>query len=201
MLSFLKKLLMPSQLVVARKLYADIVGQSRQLAFFEDLQVRDDLDGRFDLMLVHLFAVIVVLEEKNSFSQKHKAQAKELSVLIQEALLDDMDRSLREMGVGDMSVGKKVKDMGAAWFGRRQAYEQAFDAIENCKEEGAFTQFSEAIARNIYKNTEEETPQEISQASEKITGYTLKMLDVLMQTPYEDYQNGQIAWPRVKEFC
>ena len=76
--------------------------------------VADDIDGRFDMIALHLFLVLDRLKGENSFFRQR---------LVDE-FFADMDRSLREMGVGDISVGKKVRKMAEAFYGRVAAYDE-----------------------------------------------------------------------------
>lgn len=67
------------------------------------------------------------------------------SRLLLECLFDDMDRNLREMGVGDMGVGKRVKTMSKAAFGRFEVYTQAYGDDEALRE---------ALRRNVYRGAD-----------------------------------------------
>ena len=67
-----------------------------------------------------------------------------------EQFFSDMDRSLREMGVGDMSIGKKVRAMAEAAFGRLAAYEHAGDSVA----------LKEALRRNVYGGQAQEQDSE-----------------------------------------
>ncbi|WP_417449021.1 ubiquinol-cytochrome C chaperone family protein [Kordiimonas sp.] len=119
-------------------LYGKLVAQARQPEFYTTFDVADTLDGRFDMILIHMFLL------QNRLATDGDATAK-LRRQLQEAMVADMDRSLREMGVGDMGIGREVKKMGVAWFGRLKAYAAAVesdDAQEN---------LTEAVARNLYK--------------------------------------------------
>ena len=126
----------------AANLYASAVDAARQPVFYGESRTEDNLDGRFDLILLHVFLLTRRLEQLGKDGGL-------LSRALQEWLVADMDRSLREMGVGDLSVGKKVKAMGQAWFGRREAYLEAF-AGETAEER--LSALTEALGRNILKN-------------------------------------------------
>lgn len=120
------------------QLYSQIVEQARTPAFYLEYGVGDTVDGRFDMILLHLFLILQRLEEEGESQSKLQRQ-------LQEAFVTDMDRSLREMGVGDMSVGKQVKKMSVAWFGRAEAYREALtDADNNALED--------ALCRNVFRD-------------------------------------------------
>lgn len=113
------------------RLYRAIVAQARLPVFYQTLGVSDTVDGRFDLLLLHVLLVMRRLPDAARQS-------------LFDLLFLDMDRSLREMGVGDMSVGKRVKPMLEAFYGRAKAYESALaDGAE------ALTL---ALGRNLYRN-------------------------------------------------
>lgn len=100
------------------KLYAAIVAQARSESFYRDCGVPDTVDGRFDLIVLHTYIVLDRLRAEGEAGRK-------LSQQLFDTLFDDMDRSLREMGVGDLSVGKHVKRMASGFYGRMKAYDEA----------------------------------------------------------------------------
>ena len=118
MLKAFKSFFTPTPLQIeAHKLYADLVIQSRNPRFYSHMGVADTLDGRFDMIILHLFLATQKLR---------RAQAPDAMIrALHEAFFEDMDRNLREMGASDTGVGKRVKKMSQAFFGRMQAYEQA----------------------------------------------------------------------------
>lgn len=120
------------------QLYSKIVDQARTPAFYLEYGVADTVDGRFDMILLHLFLILQRLEEEGEGQAKLQRQ-------LQEAFVADMDRSLREMGVGDMSVGKQVKKMSVAWFGRAEAYRKALQLEDN-------NALEDALSRNVYRD-------------------------------------------------
>jgi len=124
----------------AQEVYIALVSQSRKPFFYTDCGVPDSLDGRFEILVLHVFLTLRSLKERGS--------QKALSRRLLECLFDDMDRSLREMGVGDMGVGKRVKTMSKAAYGRLEAYTAAYN------DEAALR---EALIRNVYRG---EAPQE-----------------------------------------
>src|SRR5260370_325170 len=108
MLSALKSLLTPSPLhQQPHTAYLRIVAQSRHPIFYSTWQVEDSIDGRFDVIVLHMFLVLSRCEEDAAFCR-----------MLSEIFFSDMDRSLREMGVGDTGVGIRVKKMAQAFYGR-----------------------------------------------------------------------------------
>jgi cytochrome b pre-mRNA-processing protein 3 len=120
-------------------LYGSVVAAARARFLYAELGVPDTLDGRFDLVGLYAFLLIERL--------RHAPQpGPALAQGIFDAMFSDMDVTLREMGVGDLSVGKKVKAMWEAFHGRALAYAAALSD----KDEGALER---AIARNVWRGS------------------------------------------------
>ncbi len=118
----------------AAALYARAVEQGRRAEFYARLGVPDTLDGRFEMIALHVFLLLHRL--------KHDGEAAELAQALFDVMFDDMDQSLRQIGVGDLSVGKRVKAMARALYGRCAAYEAGLDAGD--------ASLAEALRRNLF---------------------------------------------------
>jgi len=167
---------------MAHILFNKIVQQARQPVFYQDWQVPDTLDGRFDLIILHVSLVVDRLE-----SQSQNRQVARLIRFLQEVLFDNMDMSLRELGVGDMSVGKKVKVMAEAYYGRKKAYQ------ETIRSEDMAAGFKAALTRNIYRD---------QQPDEKIcdlfVAYIMDQIVHLEHLADENLISGQLTFSEVK---
>lgn len=119
-------------------LYRAAAMAARHPAFFDRMAVPDTLDGRFDLIALH--AALVIRRVRH----EQDPRAKDLAQAVFDAMFADMDLNLREMGVGDLAVGKRVKRMWEAFHGRAAAYEAALDA-------GDAPALAEALARNVWR--------------------------------------------------
>ncbi|MGH7049100.1 MAG: ubiquinol-cytochrome C chaperone family protein [Acetobacteraceae bacterium] len=118
-------------------LYAAVVAAARAPALYRDLGVPDTFDGRFDL--VGLYAALLVLRLEGEPPLGHgPAQA------VFDAMFSDMDVTLRELGVGDLSVGKRVKAMWTAFHGRAAAYASALASADPAELEAA-------LVRNVWR--------------------------------------------------
>ncbi len=113
-------------------LYRQALAASRRPAFYR-AGVPDTVDGRFDLLVIHVWLLIRAL---------NNAGAQSLGQQVFDAMFADMDDSLRELGTSDTAVGKRIKDMAQVFYGRAQAYNQALDAADQVALE-------KAIERNI----------------------------------------------------
>ncbi|MGH7068038.1 MAG: ubiquinol-cytochrome C chaperone family protein [Acetobacteraceae bacterium] len=118
-------------------LYGTVVAAARAPALYRDLAVPDTLDGRFDL--VSLYAALLVLRLEAEPPLGHQ-----LAQAVFDAMFSDMDVTLREMGVGDLSVGKRVKAMWTAFHGRAAAYAAALADTDPAALESA-------LARNVWR--------------------------------------------------
>ena len=169
----LTKLFKPSQLALdANQLYCAAVAQARQPIFYTDLGVADTLDGRFDLIILHVFLMSRALA-----SFKIEA-ADALNQAMMNRLFEDLDQSLREMGVGDVGVPKKMKKMAYAYNGRIQTYEAAWkdDTL------------ADALARNVYRDSEN--------PAAALTAYTQAVDAALQDHTLEQLVAGEIHWPQ-----
>ncbi len=113
-------------------IYGMIVTQAREPLFYRDLGVPDTVNGRFDLVLLHLWLVLRRLKSAGSGSA--------LSQALFDHFCNDMDDNLREMGVGDLAVPKRMQAIGEAFYGRVTAYDMAL------------AEGGEALAQAICKN-------------------------------------------------
>ena len=116
----------------AQRLYGAIVASARQEKFYAEMDVPDTLDGRFDMIVLHVFLVI----------DRLRGTLNPMSQSLTDVFFSDLDRSLREMGVGDLSVAKKIRPMAEAFAGRLKAYTAAI-------EQGDQTMV-ETLQRNVY---------------------------------------------------
>jgi cytochrome b pre-mRNA-processing protein 3 len=118
------------------RVYGDIVKAARQPALYSNMGVPDTFMGRFDTLALHVALVLRRLS-------KLPAPADSLAQDIVDRFFADLDAALREIGIGDVTVPKKVKKLGQAFYGRAQAYDQAL------RDEADAHELEEALARNV----------------------------------------------------
>jgi cytochrome b pre-mRNA-processing protein 3 len=119
------------------ELYCAAVEAARDPDLYVQLGVPDTLDGRFDLVGLYAFLLIRRLTDL-------PAPGPELAQAVFDAMFSDMDVNLREMGVGDLSVGKRVRAMWEAFHGRSAAYQSALAADD-------VDAMAQAIERNVWR--------------------------------------------------
>ena len=134
-------------------LYGVAVAAARDPYLYVTLGVPDTLDGRFDLVGLHACLLIRRL--------RHAPEpGPALAQAVFDAMFADMDINLRELGVGDMTIGKRVRAMWEAFHGRAAAYEAAMSAPNGSAPDGAVpdgaanlaeANLAEALARNVWR--------------------------------------------------
>ena len=137
-------------------IYGMIVTQAREPLFYRDLGVPDTVNGRFDLLLLHLWMVLRRL--------RSLAGGKELAQALFDHFCADMDANLREMAVGDLAVPKKMQALGEAFYGRSAAYDMAF------------ADSPEALSRAICKNVLDGGNVE---SARRLAAYALRAIEAL----------------------
>jgi cytochrome b pre-mRNA-processing protein 3 len=123
-----------------RAVYESIVAAARHPRLYESYGVPDTVDGRFEMISLH-----AILTLRSIASVEGEDFARFRQDLVNE-IFRDMDRSLREMGTGDLSVGKKVRKMAEVFYGRLKAYGEALEAPEGVLED--------ALDRNLWSAAE-----------------------------------------------
>lgn len=124
------------QATSVRPLYDAIIARARDVQWFVDGEVADTIDGRFD-MISAIFAVVMIRLEALG------DDAKPVVTFLTEAFVTDMDGQLRELGFGDVGLGKHVGNMMSALGGRIGVYREALSRG---------TSLDAALIRNLYRD-------------------------------------------------
>ena len=120
----------------AERIYQSVLAASRQPELYIEFDVPDNLDSRFDMLCLHISLVMLRLRLLPDDIQKPLNQS------LFDRFFADMDFTLREMGVGDLGVGKRVRKMSEAFMGRLTAYDEALAGDDK-------EALSLAVARNL----------------------------------------------------
>jgi len=171
--NLLKSIARPIAEPAIETLYRQCVAAARQPVFYRDWKAPDTLDGRFDLLILHVLLVIYRL-------QTHTRETQQLF----DILFADMDKNLRQIGVSDIRIAKKMKPLLAAFYGRAKIYEQALATEDST--------LADALARNIYGNVEV-APENLS----SLTAYVREARKILAAQKTEDILAGKLAFPKV----
>lgn len=158
---------------IADMLYEAALEQARQPVFYRNLFVPDTVDGRFEMITLHVFMIM----------QGLKAQSYEGTVLIQplfDTMFRDIERAGREMGIGDLSIPRQMKRMMEGFHGRMVSYEKA---LEESKERA----LQQALECNLYGTVECPEQSILSAVASYVRDNTLSL-----QT--QDISAGQVVF-------
>lgn len=161
---------------IAYSLYGAIVAQSRMPAFYARLDVPDTLDGRFDMIVLHGFLLFHRLKGEH-------ADDRRLGQDVFDIFLKDMDRSLREIGVSDIGVPKRLKTMAEAFYGRVAAYDSAIAS-------GDRAALVDALSRNVY-------PDGGGDAAGVLADYVARAVGALSRQPLAALLAGALEFPLI----
>lgn len=162
------------------RLYVSIVEQSRQPVFYEQYGVPDTATGRFDLICLHAFLAM------NRFHGEGRCGERMAQALF-DRMFRNMDRSLREMGVGDLGVPKHMKRMMKGFNGRARSYSKAMRA-------GDSSELVEALRRNLYGAAVEGQED----AAKIMALYMLESAACLKMQPWDSLDQGLIEFKMIK---
>jgi cytochrome b pre-mRNA-processing protein 3 len=147
-------------------IYGMIVAQAREPLFYRDLDVPDTVNGRFDLLVLHLWMVLRRLRTIENGAS--------LSQALFDHFCDDMDANLREMGVGDLTVPKRMQAFGEAFYGRAAAYDQALTGGEE--------PLAQALCKNILNGVEIEKARQLAFYAAAVMAVLAGLDDATMQS-------------------
>jgi cytochrome b pre-mRNA-processing protein 3 len=162
------------QVATIDRLYGTIVAQVRLPAFYTDYNVADTVEGRFELLVLH-----------QALTARRLASdpvLRPLGAALFDRFCRDLDHNLREMGVTDLGVPKKMQGFAAAYFGRARAYEQALNA-------DVATDCEAAVARNVFGQP---AP---GPGARRLAHYMCKAARALDDCAAASLSRGELAFP------
>ncbi|MCH9807302.1 MAG: ubiquinol-cytochrome C chaperone [Alphaproteobacteria bacterium] len=183
------------------RIYAATVEQARNPAFYSTLDVPDTLEGRYEMIVLHLFLVLKRLQQGDTNApETANAQAtrdlgtpatrQEAVRLLTERFVTDMDDCMRELGIGDTTVPKKVKRAAAGLFERSRDYRAALTAGRS--------DLATALAGHIFESNEAE-PGHLAQ-TERLADYTRACAVKLSRQSLGDLLDGHPGFADLEEF-
>jgi cytochrome b pre-mRNA-processing protein 3 len=173
---FLQRLLKPGPArSVGERLYASTVAQARSPALYADLGAPDTPDGRFEIYTLH---VLLVLQRLRALG----AEAAPLAQAYFDAYIGGLDNGLRELAVGDLSVGKTMRKLGEAFYGRGKALDGALAALPDRGPLDAL------LGRTVLGGAD-------GAAAAPLGGYLLRVREALDAAPADSLLAGDIPWP------
>jgi len=162
--------------LLANKLYEQIVASARQPEFFAEMGVPDTPLGRFEILSVHMILFlrrVRGVKELESFAQQ-----------ITDEFFLDIDHALRELGIGDVGVPKRIKKLARMFYGRVASYGQALDS-------GDFAALREALARNIMPDTTG------WKGGDRLCAYMHDAALHLASQPHDELAKGMLSFPPI----
>jgi len=156
----------------AKAVYAACLEQVRLPVFYTDYGADDRFEGRFDLLLVHLFCVLHVMQ----------GHSEEFNQALFDATFADMEQTLREMGIGDMGIPKHMRRMMKAFNGRMTRYDEAYGRGKDS--------MVEALRLNLYGTLQSVSSEHINRMYNYIE---LTLKDLKSQSP-ENISGGVITF-------
>ena len=146
-------------------LYKRILKSSYDNFFYVDLKVPDTIDGRFDIIILHIFVFIKIFENSGE-SEKIFTQK------LFDIFMIEVESTYREMGISDQSFGKKMKIVIESFYGRTKMYDQSFNNEEK---------FCECLIRNIWSNN-----NKMSNESKKLYHFVLQKVNKYSDKSLDD---------------
>jgi cytochrome b pre-mRNA-processing protein 3 len=163
-----------NRLIVDRQ-YAVLTSAARVPFFYADMDVPDTVMGRFEM----LCAVMILFFRRTAGSD---TSGRQLAQEIVDAFFQDIDHSIRELGVGDQGVPKRMKKLAGMFYGRLETYGAAIDA-------GDTAALAEALKRNIYPQ------QDAAPGMLPLAEWMMGAEQALKQVPDEAIARGEVALP------
>ncbi len=163
---------------IAALIYRRLVAQARQPVFYSAYGVPDTVDGRFEMIALHVFLLLHRLKSQ-------EGGAADLSQALFDTMFADMDRSLREMGAGDLGVGRRVKAMAEGLYGRIAAYEAGLAADDAA--------LSAALRRNLFGTLRDAEPPPAALAG--FCAYLRQAVALLAAQPVDGLERGELTFP------
>jgi cytochrome b pre-mRNA-processing protein 3 len=163
----------------AEKLYAAIVARARLPVFYQSFGVPDTLEGRFSVLSLHLFALLHRLRDESG-------EASIISQELSDIFAADMETVLREIGVGDLSIPKKVRGIAAKSAALLQGYEIAFTANED--------HLAERIEYALPLDGEA-----AKAAAKQLASYIKNLVAELAEQPIAALTKGKIEFPYISD--
>jgi len=167
----------------AQQLYGSIVAQARREEFYRFWKVPDTVNGRFDMIVLHLFLLIQRLQLEGE-------EGLDAGRLLAETFFSDMDNSVREQGAGDLAVAKYVRRMADAFYGRLSSYRKAV-------EDGGNDVLANALKRNIFPDHAQGGCGAEQRTAEAIAAYMREAEKDLGKVPFARILAGRIDFPEI----
>jgi cytochrome b pre-mRNA-processing protein 3 len=181
---------------IGQILYAACVDQSRQVPFYTEYGVADEIGARFELLTFHVGLVVTRLKSLPANDPRHE-QALDTAQALFDAFLLALDSTLREQGTGDLTVPKKMKTLGIVIYTRMKHWDDLW------RESASLAAQADYAARTIYAGSEYEAPESGDLAETvishdiitKATAFAAYVESIRIALVTEDILAGKLNWP------
>ncbi len=164
-----------SATAAGRALYAAAVARSRNPALYGALAAPDTVEGRFEIYTLH---VVLLLDRLRG----QGAAASDVSQALFDTYVKSLDYALRELGVGDLSVGKKMRKLGEAFYGRVKAYDEALAGLPDADP------LRTVLGRTVFASRE-------GADAGPLAAYAIEAAGALGAQSLAEVLEGRPAWP------
>ena len=158
-------------------IYSIIVDTARKPVFYSKLSVPDTVDGRFDMIILHMFFVL------NRLQHSDAGDSKAFSQQLFDYMFSDMERSLRELGVGEVGVPKHMKRMMKGFNGRMDQYHTSLEQNDT-------QALTESVRKNIFFGADNVTSDQVKQ----MTTYAKAQYAHINKASIEDILSGTLTF-------
>jgi cytochrome b pre-mRNA-processing protein 3 len=163
--------------ILIDQLHGKIVAASRRPFLYTSLGVPDTFEGRFEMVTLYAGLVIRRLTQLSGIGA-------ELAQELADSVFRHFDVALREIGIGDVAVPKRLKRMAEAFYGRNKAYGEGLDEPDSDR-------LAKALARNVY-GTEDAA---LAPMALGLTQHVRATAAALDQTPLSVFAGGEVQFP------
>jgi len=160
---------------ITNALYAEIVAAARQPFFYSDWDAPDTPLGRFEMLALHMFLFQHRMRDESGVSR-------EIAQILIDEFFAEVEHSLRDLGIGDMGVPKRMKKLARMYYGRTASYADALERDDR-------PALAAALKRNIRPDSEN-WPQ-----VDALAGYVIEADKALAAQDSEAIQAGTIRFP------
>lgn len=157
-------------------LFAAAAQQAREPALYLQKGAPDTLEGRFELYSLHVILLVERLSGQGS-------QASETSQALFDAYVRSLDDALRQIGVGDLSMGKKMKKLAGAFYGRLSTWQEAVAPLPDRSALVAM------LGRTVMEGVD-------GADAAGLADYAVRAREALAAQPLQALLSGEVAWPK-----
>jgi len=164
------------------QLYGAIVAQARQPLFYRGFAVPDTLEGRFEMVVLHMFVLLKRLDGESE-QGRDRGRAGIIAQAVVDALFRQLDDDMRELGIGDLTVPKKMRLAAAAFHDRLRAYREALGSNDSGT-------LDNLLRRHVYQDCDADAA-----VPSRLADYLRLALDLAGEQEFATIETGRLDFP------